>query len=248
MAAGALSVVLATLGIVLQTDAGLLHDGALVACMVALVIAVVSGVGYLYRTSARLRHLVQDLFEWDYIHGAAETKHLESICNLGRGKIGESHASEESLEDRIKVNPSVIQMFEGSRPIAFGSSIRGYAVVYPLSAKYDKRILERTIRSGREIPSEAVTPTNATARCLYVGMILGKDRSAKIYVKQMLRRQLLDDLSRSKRIQRVYGRPATPSGLKLLKQYGFKPIAKEDEIWMVEASALRETLAQSYRS
>jgi hypothetical protein len=156
---------------------------------------------------------------------------------MGKKSIGDAHPSATTLANRLTRNPDVLQIFGRCRPDG-GFEIRGYSVLYPLADEAGAAIAAGQIRSGKELGVEALLPDFEGTGYLYIGMLLATpDPTARSYAKSYLREELARRLANG-RVEFVYGRPATPSGLRLLRGYGFTAIAAEGDIWSVSGEQL----------
>lgn len=186
-------------------------------------------------------HIEAGFFAYEYEEAKGENRHLERVCDLGRRAIGPSHTSVDLLQQRLEVNDQVLRVV-GRRHAGGEIELCAFTLVYPLSADADLKIADQTIRSGFQLAVDHFLPPADPPQCLYVGMILGIDTDAKAYVKSMLRRDLLAALSHHPSIVRVYGRPASKGGKRLLEQLRFEPVGDPGDIWAIEAPALRRRL------
>jgi hypothetical protein len=192
-------------------------------------------------TLNRLPWLRHSRGEFDYQLHQADERLLAEAVRVGKAKIGDGHPSVETLNKRLGKNREVILLYGRRYHANERFELCGYALLYPLSDKAGKAIEKGRIRSGAEIEPGHLRADFAAARYLYVGMVLATDREAKPHVKAMLRLELMRRLEGSP-VVRVFGKPASRGGLKMLGEYGFKPIRARDGIWSVERIELMGNL------
>ena len=117
-----------------------------------------------------------------------------------------------------------------------------YSLLYPLTAETGEAFAEGTIRTVKELPPEALSPDFSGARYLYVGMLLGIPQApARSLAKELLGEELARRIA-SARIELIFARPATDAGLRLLRAFGFSPVADAREVWAVPGDRLAERL------
>jgi hypothetical protein len=158
---------------------------------------------------------------------------------MGRESIGDVHPNAKILSERLRRNPKVLQVF-GRHCANDCFEIRGYSLLYPLTEEAGAAIAAGQIRSGKELTVEALMPDFENAQYLYIGMLFATpDTTARSYAKSYLREELARQLAHGK-MKFVFGRPATPSGLRLLRDYGFGAIAAEGDIWSISGKRLTD--------
>jgi hypothetical protein len=162
---------------------------------------------------------------------------LEIVERMGRESIGDAHPSTATLSQRLAINPDVLQVF-GRRYSDGHFELRGYWLLYPITDEAGGAIAEGRIRHGKELGVGTLLPDFGDAKYLYIGMLLGTpDLTARSHAKAYLREELARRIADGK-VELVYGRPANPSGLRLLRDYGFAAIADERDIWSVSGERL----------
>jgi hypothetical protein len=184
----------------------------------------------------------QEDFIWQLHVGCADQ--VPALVSLGTDSIGEGHPSVNTLIQRLAINSDVLRVF--SRRYSDGTTeLCGYSLLYPLSDEAGVAIARGEIRSGREIRLEALLPTFSGARFLYIAMLFGiRDADVRSHVKTRLRDELARRI-RGGEVEWLYGRPASPSGLGLLKGHGFTAIGNESDIWSVSSERLMRHLGSN---
>ncbi len=174
-------------------------------------------------------------YDWEQERGRPD--HLEAVEKMGEGSIGEVHPSAVTLARRLAINPDILQVF-GRRYPDGRLELCGYSLLYPLKDETGTTIAGGRIRSGKELGPETLLPDFTDAKYLYIEMLLGiPDAAARSHAKACLYHELARWISGGK-VRFVFARPASPSGLRLLHNYGFAPIAEEKDIWSVSTERL----------
>jgi hypothetical protein len=178
-------------------------------------------------------------FVWKVHAGCADQ--VPAIVKLGTKSIGETHPSVETLGQRLAINPDVLQV--SCRRYSDGKTeLCGYSLLYPLTDEAGVAIARGEIRSGRDLCLEALMPTFSGARFLYIAMLFGtRDADVRSHVKTRLRDELVQRI-RGGRVEWLYGRPASPPGLGLLKNHGFTAIGNGSKIWSVSSERIMRHL------
>lgn len=177
----------------------------------------------------------RDVTNWEVRTGSVSQ--LEMIARMGKESIGDAHPETKALARRLAFNPDILQVF-GRRYSDDRFQLCGYWLLYPLTDGAGTAIIERQIRSGKELGPEELLADFDAAKHLYVGMLLGgPDSDARSHAKTFLGEELARRIAAG-RVEAIYGRPASRSGLRLLQDHGFAPIAEEREIWSVSDERL----------
>lgn len=178
-------------------------------------------------------------YDWEQKSGRPD--HLEAVERMGRDSIGDAHPSAEALARRLRVCPEALQLL--CRRHRNGHlELHGYFLLYPLTDDAGRAIAEARIRSANELGPEAMLPDFASARYLYIGMVLGSPGSN---VRRRIKVQLGAELMRRIKegpVDLVFARPATPAGRRLMLAHGFAPIRDRRNIWIVSGKSLLRTI------
>jgi hypothetical protein len=170
-------------------------------------------------------------FDWELHVGRVDE--LDAVARLGRAAIGEAHPDAEALALRVEVNPEILRVFVRRAPDG-RAELCGYSLLYPLTEAVGAAIAAGQIRAGKELGPESLLPEFARARYLYIAMLLGTDADARAHAKADLREELGRRIGAGQ-VESVFARPATASGLRLLRARGFVPIAEERDIWSLSS-------------
>ncbi len=158
---------------------------------------------------------------------------LDEICALGRQEIGDNHVSEDLLRNRVRRCPHLARKLTSSKKA--DTKIRGYYILYPLTASGINKIDRHLINSGKGLMDKDISCSFKNARAVYISMIFGDNvfsRAAAIFHMK----NDLAHLSEMKQAGRkFYAKPSTKHGLRLLRQDGFRPLDRDTGIWVMES-------------
>ena len=170
-------------------------------------------------------------FHWP----AKSAEWLEQIEFVGARLIGERHASAEELNDRLDRNCRFLSVAESK------GELRAYGLIYMLTAHGTERILAGTARSPSDLEIHEYATGGANSRSLYVGMI-GSAARPSLTAPRLLAWHLacLSDLARG--AERVFARPATASGHRLIDRLGMAPLHTDSDLYSVSMGCLAPVL------
>lgn len=164
---------------------------------------------------------------------------LPAIVQMGLKLIGPQFPTAIWIRERAVRNIDILRV---ARPVVATNRLCGYVMLYPLTANAARMIEQGMIRSGTDLKPADMCRSFARARAIYVGMLVGEDRLARAFVLELLRRRLRS-LHGIAPILTVYGKPATTDGARLLRKFGFEPIAGNDAIFATPYEALHRLLS-----
>lgn len=166
-------------------------------------------------------------YEYDVIYG--QSKCLKSLCNIGRNIIGENHADEETLKTRLSKNNKIVKIIKSLRNNKKG--ISGYYIAYPINKEADNFLQQRLITNGKGIRNEHILTEFSQASAIYISMVAGRSIHSKAFSLYILRKDINEYVSKYRKIKRLYAKPSTKDGLRILTKYGFEPLVIETEVW-----------------
>jgi len=202
---------------------GLLILGCLVHPLVAFLLGRMRA-GLHERRLARLEHqfLVVEVTE----------SIIERIGSTGQSLVGDRHPSADALKERWKFNKDIIQAIA---PIDNQTAIAGYFIVYPLKKVACKALDNGRVGSARDMQhNQHFCKDFRSASGIYVSMVMGNDEipNAKACVLHLLLRTIRRCQRQGKSL-RVYARPYTEAGYRLVRRYRFQEINAQWGLWKV---------------
>jgi len=177
-------------------------------------------------TADYLSRKLSDAFAYEFNDLVFKKSDISDICKLGRKLISNNHADESVLIKRVERNRNIIKAFSDH-----GNEIRGYYIIYPINKDADSRIFEGKVRNAKSLKESDLTKTIGAASAIYISMLAGEGRHAKALALYNLKRDLRKISLNSKKVKKLYAKPASQDGLRLMKKYGFEPVGGESEIW-----------------
>lgn len=157
---------------------------------------------------------------------------IQQIHSLGNAVIGDYHATDNQLLSRIQKCPQIIKKLTSSN--LKDNNIKGYYIFYPLTSQGIKRIDTCKIVSGKSLENSDISTNFRNARAVYISMIFGNNLMSKAAALLYLKYNLKYLRETNHNISKIYAKPSTTDGLRLLKKYGFFPIAMETGIWVLK--------------
>lgn len=177
---------------------------------------------------------------YEYIHRLGGLQHLDEVVTAGRKSIGDAHPDAEALTRQLAENHQILHVYGREREDG-RFSFCGYIILYPLTDQTGSRILGGAIRSAGAFGDGSLSGDFGSAPYLYIGMVLGTDRHSQPQVTRELR-MTLRMILRKGHVLKVFARPATPYGERLMKRYGFLPLGGDTDIWSISAQRLLANL------
>lgn len=170
-----------------------------------------------------------DFFNYEYDVICGRSKCLNELCEIGFNLIGNNHADEKTLKKRLEKNNEIIKIIKLQRNNK--SRISGYYIVYPINNEADKLLRKKKIKNGKHIDESQILSDFSHASAIYVSMVAGKNIHSKAFSLYLLRKDISEYVKRYRRIKRLYAKPSTKDGLRLLTKYGFEPLDGDSEVW-----------------
>jgi hypothetical protein len=136
--------------------------------------------------------------------------------------------SEQHLQNLLRANPELYYIVEkqDEDDVAIRHLV-GCFTILPLKQGVVTRLEDAEVH-GPGIRPEDLTKKKHTAKGLYVGIVVGKDRYTSAITIRKLRLEL-DMLCKKYRVVKVFGRPVTDDGLKLMRKAKFKNVIDNAE-------------------
>jgi hypothetical protein len=239
LAIGLLSLAGSLVGLSLVFDRG----GATIPLRAVAAISTACGVAILLvrfvKALRPVRGRIENWLDSDYKQLVGDRRYLKKVVTAGRRAIGPAHPDESVLMRRLAENPEVLRVCARQRNNG-RLKFCGYALLYPLKDGIAEGIASESIRKEAEFGPDPLTPTFEKVRFLYIGMVLGRGRH-KPHIKDKLRAELLEILAFGC-VEKVFARPGSEGGRKMMQEYGFTPLAGQDDVWSVSGPALRARL------
>lgn len=156
---------------------------------------------------------------------ACDFPELKAAVTLGHSLVGTSHIDYQTLERRFGICNEIVQGIYCETE----KCLKGYFILYPLSASACDAINHREIVNGRGILDEHFETGFNTASGVYIGMVGATSLSAKgLILKELL--SLIQQIMEKGCVQYVYTRGAMPSGHRVISDYGFQNLGYPSEI------------------
>lgn len=167
-------------------------------------------------------------YEYDVICG--QSKCLKELCKIGFNLIGDNHADEETLKKRLSKNCRIVKIIKSLRNNKKG--ISGYYIAYPINNDADNLFQRKLIKNGKGIREEQILTDFSHASAIYISMVAGKNIHSKAFSLYILRKDISGYVEKYKKIKRLYAKPSTKDGLRILTKYGFEPLGGDTEAWV----------------
>lgn len=150
-------------------------------------------------------------------------RHLHEVSALSQDLVGEVLPSEDVLRRRLSPDPQCLMAvaLATSEP-----SIVAYSVVYGLDVRTTEAVERLTIRRGADLPADGIRGDDPAS--LYIGMIAGCDH---VLALRLLATHLLRRWAAAPWADKIFTRPATDAGRRLVRRAGFCPLGASSEIW-----------------
>lgn len=158
---------------------------------------------------------------------------LSEICSLGKVVIGDNHAPEDLLRSRLAKCPQIIRKLTTSDAIP--APIHGYYITYPLTKRGVGRIDKKQVTNGKSLQEGDLAATFSNAKAIYISMIFGDGMRAKAAALLHLKNDIKHLREAHSKICKLYAKPSTNDGLRLLKKFKFSPIDGENGIWVLSS-------------
>ena len=201
--------------------------GVLVAGALLKWVGAIAGDGY--RRLSSLSPLAERFIDFDNAY--ALQSDLGEIYSLGKSVIGDNHADEDLLRNRItKCQHIIRKLLRSNDP---NSPIHGYYITYPLTKTGMDRIDKKQVVNGKTLQDRDLSTGFHNAKAIYISMIFGDGWRAKAAALLHLKNDISHLRETNSKIRKFYAKPSTKDGLRLLKHYGFKPIDDETGIWVL---------------
>jgi hypothetical protein len=209
---------------------GNLPDALYTACLIGGVILAAVGLSILLFPSGFFSSLAARLFkdfdEPDFDCRPAKRSELEFIHDFSSQQISGNVSPLPQMVHFHKKNRSVFWVLINKKS-AKDKSVRkkvGYYSVLPLSESA-RKLLEREELNGLKLTTEHILKQGETPAAIYIGGIAARRlpfRSRAVllsYLKAHINRE------RERGVSVAYSRPVTKDGLRILRKYGFSPVA-----------------------
>jgi hypothetical protein len=170
-----------------------------------------------------------EFFDYEYDVISGQSKCLKELCRIGHKLIGDNHIDEETLKLRLSKNNRIVKIIKSLRNNKKG--ISGYYIAYPISKDADNLLQKKFIRNGKEIRDEQILTDFSRAHAIYISMVAGRNIHSKAFSLYVLRKDLTEYIEKYRKIKKLYAKPSTKDGLRILTKYGFEPLGDGTEVW-----------------
>lgn len=209
---------------------GTLPDGLYAACLIAGVLLAALGLAILLFPAGFFifvrEKLITDFDAPDFDCRPAKRSELKFIHDFSSQEIGGNVSPVPQMTLFYNKNRSIfwVLVHKKSGEDKSVHKIVGYFSVLPLTESA-RRLLEREELNGLKLTTEHVLKRGETPAAIYIGGIAAKRlpfRSRAVllsYLKAHINRE------RERGVSRIYSRPVTDRGLRILRKYRFSPVA-----------------------
>jgi hypothetical protein len=132
---------------------------------------------------------------------------------------------------RYKINTQVIKCVKVKQGIRNNEGLTGYYILYPISKECEKLISEGLLVQGRQIEPHHICEDFEQASALYLSLIYGKDKLTRAFLLYLIRRDVTEILNKNENISRVYTRPCTPDGFRIVEKNGLSKLPANPQIY-----------------
>lgn len=150
---------------------------------------------------------------------------IEALTAASTGLVGGPLPSAPVLRARLVRDPGCVTAIVATT--GDGPSVVAHSVVYGIDDATTDALADGTVANGVALPLEGLT--DRSPRSFYIGMVAG--RGSRILALRLLVTHLVDRQRAAPRADRLFARPGTGAGRRLLGRSGFRPIGGSSEVW-----------------
>jgi hypothetical protein len=132
------------------------------------------------------------------------------------------------LQAMLDRNPTQCYMIEVPPPVSreTGWTLVGCFSILPLKTAA-VRLLDKGDLEGRALTPEHIASKKGKPRALYIGTVVGADIAAKGFAIKVLKQEI-KNLCEKHKIVKLFARPMTADGVRLMAKYGFLTVVDGD--------------------
>lgn len=158
---------------------------------------------------------------------SAKRDELQDILPLYDQIVGGDRPTINQLKEVFNANSTAFRFFERVTKKKGGSKIvtlKGFCTIVPMTESAAELLGEERL-NGLRMDKTHVCPPNKKCKVVYIGSIGGDGPRCRAAVLNYVL-GLISEFS-GRGVERIYTRPVTVDGLRVARQYGFRPV-KED--------------------
>lgn len=154
---------------------------------------------------------------------------IDELVLKGQSLVGQNHVSAEVLKRRYEINSEIITGLYDIKTKEF----LGYFILYPLNEKAHQKIISLEIINGKDIKDHHVVDNFEDATCIYIGMVgaLNKRVNSGVII-EFIRK--IENIAKIGKLESVFTRGATPSGIRMIEDIGFQKLKDPSEISIIK--------------
>jgi len=153
---------------------------------------------------------------------------LEALAAASVDLVGRALPPTAVLRARLVRDPDCVMA------IVDGRAVVAHSVVYGVDAATTDALLGGVVVNGAALPLDGLT--SGSPRAFYIGMVAGRG-SPGVLALRLLVTHLVERRCSTSGADRLFARPATGGGQRLLDRAGFRAIGGSSEVWALAAGA-----------
>jgi hypothetical protein len=153
---------------------------------------------------------------------------LDALAAASVALVGRALPPTSILRARLARDPDCVMA------IVDGPAVVAHSVVYGIDAATTDALLAGVVVNGAALPLDGLT--GRSPRSFYVGMVAGRG-SPGVLALRLLVTHLVERRCSAPGADRLFARPATGGGQRLLDRAGFHAIGGSSEVWALTAGA-----------